>query len=190
MDRDGVVIALNPKDEAYGFLLKQEEITILPGVLEALLKFKKKNYLRVVITNQPAVARGLISEEEVKQLHQYINSQLNNLIDAFYFCPHHPETHPDVPEHAKKFRIPCNCRKPLPGMILRAAKDFDIDLKKSWMIGDMISDIVMGQTAGCKTIMVKSAANERIIKSSQAFDPNIKPDEYADNLLEAVKFIE
>lgn len=190
MDRDGVIIALNPKDEAFGFLLKQEEIIILPGVLEALLKFKEKNYLRIVITNQPAVARGLISEEEVKQLHRYINLQLNNLIDDFYFCPHHPEMHPDVPEHAKKYRIACNCRKPAPGMLQQAAKDFNIDLPQSWMIGDMISDIVMGQAAGCKTILIKSAANERVIVSSQSFDVATKPDYYVDTLAEAAKIIE
>lgn len=189
LDRDGVIIALNQKDKTHGFILREEEVLILPGVKEALRKLKEKGYLLIVVTNQPAVARGLIEEKEVEELHKFINKQLEEMIDAFYFCPHRPEMHPDVPAHAKKYRVACDCRKPSPGMILKAVEDFGIDLEKSWMIGDMASDIVMGKTAGCKTIMVKSAANERIIVSSQEFDPKTKPDFYADNILDAEQFV-
>src|SRR3990167_3607054 len=185
IDRDGVIISLNPKDETHGFILKKDEVSILPGAKEALRKIKKKGYLLIVATNQPAVARGLIEEKEIEELHEFINEQLNGIIDAFYFCPHHPQMHSDVPPHAKKYRIACDCRKPSPGMILKAAKDFDIDLEKSWVIGDMASDVAMGKVAGCKTIMVKSAANKRIIISSQKFNPKTKPDFYATNLLDA-----
>lgn len=190
IDRDGVIIELKKDDEAYGFILNESDVFLLPNTFEALKKFKEKGYLLIVITNQPSVAHGIISEEKINEINNFINGQLNNIIDAFYFCPHHPEMHPDVPEHAKKYRIKCECRKPLPGMILQAAKKFDIDLEQSWMLGDMISDIATGKNAGCKTILIKSAANERIIKSAQPFNTNIKPDYYAENLLGAVKFIE
>lgn len=190
LDRDGVIIGLKKDDDAYGFILNESDVFLLPNTFEALKKFKEKGYLLIVITNQPSVARGIISEEKINEINNFINGQLNNIIDAFYFCPHHPEMHPDVPEHAKKYRIKCECRKPLPGMILQAAKKFDIDLSKSWMLGDMISDVATGKNAGCKTILIKSAANERIIKSAHPFDTNIKPDYYAENLLDAVKFIE
>ncbi|MDO8486251.1 MAG: HAD family hydrolase [Candidatus Staskawiczbacteria bacterium] len=189
IDRDGVIIALNPKDEAHGFILRKDEISILPSVKEALRKLKEKGYLLIVVTNQPAVARGLIEEKGIEELHEFINEQLNRIIDAFYFCPHHPQMYSDVPSHAKKYRIACDCRKPSPGMILKAVKDFDIDLDKSWVIGDMASDVAMGKAAGCKTIMIKSAANERIIVSSHEFDPSAKPDFYANNLLDAERFI-
>lgn len=189
IDRDGVIIALNHNDETHGFILRKDEISILPGVEEALGKLKVKDYLLIIVTNQPVVARGLISEKEVGELHGFINKQLKGMIDAFYFCPHHPEIHSDVPLHAKKYRIVCDCRKPSPGMILKAVQDFDIDLEKSWMIGDMASDVVMGKAVGCKTIMIKSAANERIIVSSQEFDPKTKPDFHADSLLDAERLI-
>ena len=189
IDRDGVIIALNPKDESHGFILKKDEISILPDVKEALRELKEKGYLLIVVTNQPAVARGMISEEELKELHRFINKRLGGMIDAFYFCPHHPEIHDDVPLQAKKYRVACDCRKPAPGMIFRAAKDFNIDLAKSWLVGDMISDIAMGKAADCKTIMVKSAANKRIIISAQEFEASNKPDFYTANLLDAERFI-
>ncbi len=190
LDRDGVIIALKQNDQAVSFVCKKEEVVILPGVREALNTLKSRGYTLVVITNQPAVARGLMTIEEVEALHKFINDQLGNVIDRFCFCPHHPELHPDVPEHAKKFRIACDCRKPLPGMIIQAAEELGLDPKQSWMIGDMVSDVVTGIAAGCRTIMLKSAANDWVIKSSQPFDATVKPDRYAADLLEATRFID
>lgn len=185
LDRDGVI-----NKEKEGFLYKKEDIFIFPWVLESLKILKNKGYLIIAITNQAVIARGLISEEEVKELHEYFNKELEGIIDKFYFCPHHPEMHDDVPEHAKKYRISCDCRKPSPGMILQASKDFNIDLEKSWMIGDMVTDIVTGKKAGCKTIMIKSPKNKEIIKSNIDFNQNEEPDFYAQDLLEATKFID
>ena len=184
LDRDGVI------NEERGLICNKEEIFILPGVKEALRKLKEKGFILIVITNQPAVARGLLSEEELEEIHEFMNKELEGLIDKFYFCPHHPEMHDDVPEHAKKYRIKCDCRKPLPGMILKAVKEFDIELDKSWMIGDMISDIATGKSAGCKTIMVESPKNNYVIKSHVNFDGNIKADNYAKDLLEVLGYLE
>ena len=183
LDRDGVI------NEDKGLLYKKEEISILPKVPKALNNLKEKGYLLIVITNQPAIARGLVSEKEIEELHNFMNQKLNNLIDRFYFCPHHPEMHPDVPEHARKYRIACNCRKPASGMLLQAAKDFDINLEQSWMIGDKVADIVAGKNAGCKTIRVKSPVSHQIHKSAIDFDKNTKADFSANNLLEATEFL-
>lgn len=183
LDRDGVL------NEENGFVFKKEDFFILPGVVEALKILKEKGYFLIAITNQPAIARGLISEEGVENFHKFMNQQLNNLIDKFCFCPHHPEMHPNVPDYAKKYRIKCGCRKPAPGMLLQAAKELDIDLEQSWVIGDMITDIVAGKLAGCKTIKVESPKNGTIIVSHIDFDKNIKPDKYVKDLLEATQFL-
>jgi len=143
LDRDGVII------KEVNYLHKKEDIEILPGAIEALHKLKQQEYLLIVITNQPTIAKGLISKQGVKEIHDYLNNKLQNLIDRYYFCPHHPNA------DLEQYRINCNCRKPKSGMMLQAAKDFNIDLKNSWMIGDRISDIIAGNLAGCKTILIK-----------------------------------
>ncbi len=180
LDRDGVII----EEKRYS-IYKYEDMNILPKVLESLEILKSQGYLLVVITNQPTIARGLTTEEEVIENNNKLNERLSNLIDAFYFCPHHPEIHPDVPEHAKKYRIKCDCRKPSPGLILQAAKDFNADLNHCWMIGDMITDIIAGKAAGCRTIMINSKNNKKIIKSHLEIDINTKPDYYNENLYDA-----
>lgn len=189
LDRDGVINQLLPSNQKFGFICKKEDVVILPNVKEAILTLKNRGYLLFVITNQPAVARGLVSYGEMEALNQFINEKLDNNIERFYFCPHHPEMHPDVPEHAKKYRVVCECRKPAPGMILQAAKEFDIQTNKSWMIGDMITDIATGAAAGCKTILIESPSNSRVIISSQSFNKDIKPDHHAKNLSDALQFI-
>lgn len=189
-DRDGVIIELPKGNEAYGFTLKKEDVRILPNVPEALDILKQEGFLIIIVTNQPAIARGIARCEEVEELHRSINESLGGRIDRFYFCPHHPEMHPDVPEHARKYRIACECRKPAPGMLLEAARDFDIDLKKSWMIGDMITDIAAGEAAGCNTVMIESAANERTPISAKHFNRSAVPTARARDVMGAVKYIQ
>jgi D-glycero-D-manno-heptose 1,7-bisphosphate phosphatase len=184
LDRDGVLI-----EETGKIICKNEEMKIIPGVKTALNRLKRRGYLLIVVTNQAAVARGLLSEEGVVEMNKFLNKNLDNLIDAFYYCPHHPEMHPDVPEHARKYRITCNCRKPLPGMLIAAAKDYNIDLEKSYMIGDMISDIIAGKSAGTKTIMIESVNSKRIIASHIAMDKSTKADYYSRDLQEALKYV-
>ena len=190
LDRDGVIVRLIRNNEAYGLIYKKKDLVLLPGVKKALKELKKKGYYLIVVTNQPAVARGLISYEGVKKNNSIVNKKLGGLIDAFYFCPHHPEMHDDVPKHAIKYRIICDCRKPSPGMLIQAAKDFNLNLKKSWMIGDSITDIVVGDAAGCKTILIDSPSNDRINISGKPFNKNVKPDKFIKNLSEAVKYVD
>lgn len=186
LDRDGVVNEVR-KDQ--DFIYKKEHVLIISEVKKALKILKENGYKLIVITNQPVIARGIASEEEIKEINNHINSQLDGMIDKFYVCPHRPDMHPDVPIHAMKYRIVCDCRKPSPGMILQATKDFNIDLKNSWMIGDMARDIATGKNANCRTIFIKSAHSDRNPISSTPFDINIKADAYAKNLLDATRFI-
>lgn len=188
-DRDGIIIELPKGDPQYGFTYKKEDCHIVPGTEQALTALKEKGFLRIVFTNQPCIARGLVSIEEMDRVHEFINQQLGGLIDAFYTCPHHPEMHPDVPKHAKKYRIPCTCRKPAPGLILNAAKDLDIDLRKSWAVGDLITDTMAGHAAGCKTILVSTPATGRRIVSSHSAPENFEPDFRVKSLEDAVRIV-
>jgi D,D-heptose 1,7-bisphosphate phosphatase len=154
-DRDGVVI----KD--HDLLISKEDIILNQDILDLLKYLKKKGYLIFIITNQPVIARGMIDERGVELLNDFLNSLLNHLINKFYYCPHHPNA------NLEKYRKVCNCRKPESGMLFSAAKDFNISLKDSWMIGDMPSDIIAGKNAGCKTIMLKSPNNLKGIESGK-----------------------
>ena len=131
-DRDGVL------NEEVGYLHEIEKFSWIDGAKQAIKFCNEKNFLVIVVTNQSGIARGFYTENDVKILHDFMQNDLKNFdahIDAFYFCPH-------VSEDA------CDCRKPKPGMIFRAAKDFDIDLKKSFLVGDSQRDIVAGKNAG------------------------------------------
>ena len=139
LDRDGV---LNKNRNDYVKTLY--ELEIFPEIGKSVKMINDQNYLAIVITNQSAIARKLTTRNEVEKIHEYIQNYLKNWnakIDAFYYCPHHPDDD-------------CCCRKPQPGLILQAAHDFNIDLKMSWMIGDHDRDIQSGVNAGCQTIKI------------------------------------
>lgn len=149
LDRDGVI------NEEIGFLHKKEQLKLLQKSAEAIRMLNEEGYKVILITNQPAVARGLCSEETVEEIHKELQSLLNKEnahIDSFYYCPHHPTEGKD-PFFTKE----CTCRKPQPGMIIKAKEDHNIeDLSHSYIIGDRISDIKAGNLAGCKTILVST----------------------------------
>jgi len=141
LDRDGTII------EDKGYLDNTREMSLLPGVAKALADLKKAGFLLIVITNQSGIGRGLFSHRIVDQQHQYLQGLLatqNLKIDAFKVCPHAPEEG-------------CNCRKPMPGLLCEAAKECDIDLPSSFMIGDKTSDVQAGKAAGCQTILLTTA---------------------------------
>jgi len=176
LDRDGVI---NKEIMTKNL----EDIELLEKVPEAIEILKEKGFKLIVVTNQPIIARGLASEEEIEEIHDKINKIIEMKIDKFYFCPHHPNA--DINQYKKN----CDCRKPSSGMILRAAKDLDIDLKKSWVVGDRVTDIIAGKNAGCKTVMIKSPQNEDYIMSGKVYDTNVKADYNTESLFEATKFI-
>lgn len=142
LDRDGVLT----REMSYVAALDQLEI--FSYTAECVAKIKDNGYLTIVITNQSGVARGLLSEEELRKMNRYLMKETG--VDAVYYCPHYEQG--IIPGYAKK----CNCRKPQTGMIESACKDFHIDLSKSYMIGDRASDILTGQKAGIKTILLES----------------------------------
>ena len=138
-DRDGTL------NNEVGYLWQIDKFHWLEGAKETIKLCNEKNYLVIVITNQGGVARGLYTEDDIKILHDFMQEDLKKFgahIDGFYYCPHHPEG------KVKKYSIVCDCRKPKPGLFYKAAKDFNIDLKNSVMIGDMERDIESGKNAG------------------------------------------
>lgn len=142
LDRDGTI------NVEKNYLYRIEDWEWIPGAAKAIRNFNEAGYLVVVVTNQAGVARGLYSEEEVRTLHEFIDSKLakeDAVIDAYYICPHHP----DFGEQTN-----CDCRKPRPGMLLSAARDLCIDLASSWLVGDKLSDIEAAEAAGVTPILV------------------------------------
>lgn len=147
LDRDGVINASIVVDGKPYPPKSLEELKILPGVEAAIFMLKARGYLCIVITNQPDVARGKVSLESVEQLNRYLSNELR--IDDFYSC-----YHDDKDE--------CECRKPKPGAILDAAKKYEIDLSKSYMVGDRWRDIEAGQRAGCRTVFIDYNYDEKL----------------------------
>jgi len=146
LDRDGVVVA----DRNYQFRISDMEI--LEGVPEAIISLNEAGFQVIIVSNQSGVARGYFSEKDVRKFNDYLASELKKAgarIDGMYYCPHHP-----TEAKVAKYRKDCDCRKPKPGMLLCAARDHNISLPKSWVVGDKDSDIGAGKAAGCRTIFV------------------------------------
>ena len=142
LDRDGTVI-----DEV-GHLGEPERVVILPGVSEALRRLADAGFALVMITNQAGVARGYFTKGQVEAVNAHTADLLSAegvKLDGWYYCPHHPD-----------FTGPCDCRKPEPGMLRTAARDLELDLERSWMVGDHPSDAAAGQAAGAKPVMVRT----------------------------------
>lgn len=155
IDRDGTI------NKYVGFLRNIDEFELLDGVAEAIRKINQSEYLAIVVTNQPVIARGEISFEELDEIHNKMETLLGEngaYLDAIYYCPHHP--HKGYEGERTELKIDCECRKPKPGMLLKAAQELNIDLNKSWMIGDSENDIKTGINAGCKTALISDVYEE------------------------------
>lgn len=149
IDRDGTI------NRYVGFLRKPEEFELLDGVAEAIKIINKSGYLAIVVTNQPVIARGEVTYRELRDIHDKMETLLGKegaYVDAVYFCPHHP--HKGYAGEIADLKIECECRKPKPGMLIKAAEDFNIDLSGSWMVGDGENDYEAGKAAGCKSIQL------------------------------------
>ena len=149
LDRDGTINVYK------GFLRNIEEFELLPGAAQAVKMINNSGYLAIVITNQPVIARGEVSYAELERIHQKMETLLGMegaYIDGLYYCPHHP--HRGYPGEVPELKIDCDCRKPKPGMLLRASEEYHIDLNNSWMIGDGENDVLCGRAAGCKTVKI------------------------------------
>lgn len=152
LDRDGTI------NKYVGFLRKIDQFELLPGVADAIRKINASGYLCIVVTNQPVIARGEVTVPELEEIHRKMETLLGlegAYLDGLYYCPHHP--HKGYAGEVPELKIECSCRKPKPGMLLKAAEDFNIDLGKSWMVGDGENDILAGQNAGCRTALICGA---------------------------------
>lgn len=180
LDRDGVLNLPN------GFINSPEQMVLMPGVAQAIERLNHSEYLAICATNQPVVARGEASFETLEAIHgrldELLAQQAGSYLDDLFFCPHHPDKGyvGEIPE----LKIPCECRKPRPGMLLQAAEKYNIDLSRSYMVGDSPADILAGRAAGCTTIGIDA--------SGQAFasmKAGTEPHHVLGSLLEAVGMV-
>ena len=175
IDKDGTLVIDVP------YNVNPDLISLAPTAAEALQLMQSEGFLLIVISNQSGVARGLFTENDLPPVSEKIQSLLaeNSIkIDGFYYCPHHKNG------TVKEYSIDCDCRKPKPGMIVKATNDFTIDLSKSWMIGDILNDVEAGKSAGCKTILIHNGNETEWI-----LNENREPDYKVNTLLEAANII-
>ena len=170
LDRDGTI------NKYIGFLRNVDEFELLPGVAEAIRRINNSGYLCIVVTNQPVIARVEVTVQELTEIHNKMETLLGKegaYIDALYYCPNHP--HKGYEGEIPELKIDCDCRKPKPGMLIKAAEDYNIDLDASWMVGDGENYIKAGKAAGCRTVLIGDENHEQSLT--------------ADTLLEAVEKI-
>lgn len=157
LDRDGTI------NKYVGFLRDIKDFELLPDVCEAIKMINASGYLCIVVTNQPVIARGEVTCDELRQIHNKMETLLGKegaYVDAIYYCPHHP--HKGYEGEIPELKFDCECRKPKPGLLFKAAEDYNIDLTQSWMIGDGENDVQAGIAAGCQSILIET--DESILK--------------------------
>jgi D-glycero-D-manno-heptose 1,7-bisphosphate phosphatase len=179
IDRDGTI------SEEVGYINHPSRFRVFPYSAAAIKLLNDNGWLAIVVTNQAGVARGYFAEDMIQTIHETLKQEMaatDARIDAIYYCAHHPSVG-DPP-----YRVDCDCRKPKPGLIRRAADEFDIDLAESWMVGDRYSDIELARNAGVNSAFVMSGYG-RGEWEHQRQSWNHQPDLIANHLLEAVKRI-
>jgi D,D-heptose 1,7-bisphosphate phosphatase len=175
IDKDGTLIPDIP------YNIDPELITVDYSTKLSLKQVKENGYLLILVSNQSGIARGYFTEHDLIQVVEKIQKELkieDVQLDDMFFCPHHPDG------TIKEYAIECDCRKPMPGMIINAASKHNVDLKKSWMIGDILNDIEAGTRAGCKTILVDNGNETEWAKSEFR-----NPLTVVNSLTQAVQFI-
>jgi D-glycero-D-manno-heptose 1,7-bisphosphate phosphatase len=178
LDRDGTMI------EEVGFITSENDIDIFPFTADALRILRKLGYLLIVVSNQSGVARGYLTEERVVELNDEIFRRLKDQgarPDFFFYCPHHPDATVDM------YRVDCNCRKPKTGMIDAALKEVDIDLSRSFSVGDKLSDVRLGQNIGGRGILVLTGYGQ--LEEAKIQPTSIVPDKIVLTLLDAAQWI-
>ncbi|MDR6943181.1 D-glycero-alpha-D-manno-heptose-1,7-bisphosphate 7-phosphatase [Mucilaginibacter pocheonensis] len=145
LDKDGTLIV----DVAYN--VNPEKVTLSKDCVRGLKRLQQHGYLLVIVSNQSGIAHGYFDKDKLSAVEHKIKMMLyahDIILNGFYYCPHHPDG------KVKPYAISCNCRKPQPGLLLKAAKDLAIDLQASWMIGDILNDVEAGNRAGCRSILI------------------------------------
>jgi D-glycero-D-manno-heptose 1,7-bisphosphate phosphatase len=176
LDRDGVITREPPY-----YAHKVSQLVFIPKSAEAIRLLNENGYLVIIVSNQAGIARGYYREEDAALFHRVMTERLAEAgarIDAIYYCPHHPEA------TVERYRSDCDCRKPRPGMLLKAEKEFGLDLQQSFMIGDKLSDIEAGKRAQCRTILVRTGYGAEELKLNR-----IECDNIADDLYGAARYI-
>jgi D-glycero-D-manno-heptose 1,7-bisphosphate phosphatase len=179
LDRDGTI------NEEAGYLDSEAKLMILPAAFEAVRLINASGFKAVVVSNQAGVAKGLFDEEFVRFINGRIQAAMvekGGVIDRFYFCPHHPS------EGFDPYRVLCDCRKPEPGLLLQAAADLDIDLTRSYMIGDHLRDVETAHRVGARGILVRTGHGADQLQNAELNAVN-RPDHVAPDILEAVRWI-
>lgn len=166
LDRDGVI-----NEQRDDYVKSCSELSLLEGVKTALEMLKNNGYTIIVVSNQSAVGRGIMSESDLQNINKRLNERTGGLIDDFFYCPHKPSDN-------------CGCRKPRTKMLVDAAVKYNVDLEGKWLIGDNSTDIELGKNAGLKTILVKTGLGLKVFSEGK-----VKPDYVTENLLEAVKIV-
>jgi D-glycero-D-manno-heptose 1,7-bisphosphate phosphatase len=178
LDRDGTI------NEEVNYLSHPEQLRLIAGAAEAIKSLNQAGFKVVVVTNQAGVARGYFTEQTVREIHAALERMLGEqgaAVDAIYYCPHHPAAGIGI------YRQECNCRKPNPGMLERAARELNIDLGESFVVGDKISDLEAGFAVGCRNILVQTGYG---LESTNEFSGAAwRPEFVADDLLEAARWI-
>jgi D-glycero-D-manno-heptose 1,7-bisphosphate phosphatase len=176
LDRDDTII------EDPGYINSPDQVRLLPGAAQALLQLKQMGYKLIVVSNQSGIARGIITEESLAEIHTRLKELLaadGAYLDQIYYCPYHPEG------VIEKYRKESDLRKPNPGMLLTAAEEMGIDLSQSWMVGNAYHDTTAGKRVGCRTILLNLPPGA--VKTPKPTDPS--PDFKAVNLKEAANII-
>jgi D-glycero-D-manno-heptose 1,7-bisphosphate phosphatase len=177
LDRDGTLV------EEVGYVDRLDRLVLFPWSLDAVRLLHRAGLRVIVTTNQAGVARGYFGEEFVRRAHAHLDAQIRAAgaeVSGYYYCPHHPDA--SVPE----YRRTCDCRKPSPGMLLQAAREHDLDLSRSFAVGDRWSDVEAGTRAGVRSILVLSGYGSA---ESTRPRPNLRADHQADTLIDATTWI-
>lgn len=186
LDRDGVINELiyYPEHGIIDSPFTAKQFRLLPEVTKAITKLHKLGFKVILVSNQPGIAKDYLSQQTFAEIEKKMKDELAKeeaFLDGEYYCFHHPEA------KVERLKVNCDCRKPKPGLLLRAAEDMDIDLSQSWMIGDGLTDIKAGKSAGCKTILLGRMKCELCHLMDEQ---DARPDAIASNLLQAVQKVE
>ncbi|MGA9520165.1 MAG: HAD-IIIA family hydrolase [Myxococcaceae bacterium] len=179
LDRDGVLV------EDVGYLSSPDDLMVIDGVPDALRRMCERGFRLVVVSNQAGIARGLLTENELAGIHARLAMLLERegvRVDAWLYCPHHPD------EGAAPWRCACTCRKPAPGLLMRARELFELELSTSYLIGDRRSDVAAGRAAGCIPVLVRTGRGESEAERWPASADEV-PDTIVDTLGEAAAWI-
>lgn len=178
LDRDGTI------NQEVNYLTNSSQLSLIEGAAKGVQQLNQAGLKVIVITNQAAVARGYLTEQALSSIHQAMQDELRShqaTVDAIYYCPHHPT------EGQPPYRCDCDCRKPNAGMLTRAAEELEIDLQRSFVVGDKLSDLQAGRRAGCTTVLVRTGYGSEVEQSLVA--ESVQPDFVADDLLAASAWI-